>query len=161
MRNHCDGAAVAIQKMIHFRENAALEDLKAFPRRRGKVGISTRPFLRIHRILPLNLFPAHAFPISEINLSQRRAQHPGNISTRHNRLRGAGRAAQIAAIHRIQYFVGKRLGQPGKLRPTLCVQVRVGVSTIPACHLRFRMTNEKHPAHAFHTPQRYTAISVN
>src|ERR1700677_5143986 len=104
MRDHRDGATITLEKVVHFLENPLLERLKALSRRRSKIGIRGYPLPGVLRIQLLNLLPVHAFPISEINLPQRRAQHSGNISADCNRSGCVAGAAQVAAIDRIEWL---------------------------------------------------------
>src|ERR1700722_9824365 len=104
MRDHRDGAAITLQKVVHFLENPSFERLKTLSRGRGKIGIRGYPLPGVLRIQLLNLLPVHALPIAEINLPQCRAQHSGNISAGCNRSSGVAGAAQVAAIDRIEWL---------------------------------------------------------
>src|ERR1700679_2282795 len=142
MRDHRDGAGVAVEKTMHLLKDACLEGLEALPRRCGKMRKACDPLPRVFQIHPFNLLPAQTFPPPEINLSQCRPQHLRYLSNSGDRLRRAAGAAQAAAINGIDRLRGEQLSQGVELHPPLGVQLRVGVAAKPPRHLRLRMTDE-------------------
>ena len=105
MRNHRNRPAV--EEMIHFPEDPRFKSVELFSPWRRMVRIAGSPVAGVLRMSVLNLRPAQAFPLTEINLAQCRTKRQRNAPGRGNRLRRTLGALQVAAIDSLNRLCGE------------------------------------------------------
>ena len=122
--------------------------------------ILAQPSFRMVRVALFDRVPGQAFPCAKVDL----AQPWKHTVERHERLRAWLRSharAQIAGIHHLNPIL--REVSPGRqlaVAPS-AIEWWIGVPAEGPSQCGGAMADKKQIAHAAHTPQRYTAISVS